>query len=461
MEPEILSIELIKPSSPTPLHLKTHKLCFLDQYRNHAYFPMVFFYPVTHDTNLNLSNETNIAQIVSVRLQLLKQSLPETLSRFYPFAGKIKDNLSIDCNDEGIYFTEARFKSPLKEFFNQQDFSCLTYKFVPFDAKELGGSISGLHVAKIQVTSFACGGIVICACLSHLFADGATLCSFLKCWVATACKNNEQRISPNNDASWLFPQNEAYPKEGTWLAMCPRFFGHGRFVTRRFVFDAKAIATIRAKASSSTRVQNPTPTRVEAVSALFSKCVMAALKAKHGSHKTTLLTHSVNLRNKAKSILSEYSMGNIVWNANALCTNEEAELDLEGLVCKLREAMMKINGDFVKSLLGDEGFLNLCQAIKDENGVCSKAKERINFSSWCNFGLYDIDFGWGKPMWVSVIGLDGKLPYFSNTIILLDTRFGDGIEAWVYLLEEDMNMLELDEELLALATLDPCPLWKD
>ncbi|KAJ4715318.1 vinorine synthase-like [Melia azedarach] len=451
MEPEIISRESIKPSSATPLHLKTHKLCLLDQYRHHAYFPIVLYYPFNQEPNI--SDPTQINHIVSERLQLLKQSLPETLSRFYPFAGKIKDNLSVDCNDEGIYFVEARVKSSLSDYFNQPNFANANYKFIPFDVKELSGSISGLHVAKIQVTTFAYGGLVICACLSHLFGDGITLNSFLKSWVATACKNAEEAERPNNDASSLFPQQEIYPKEATWTEMCKPFYRDGRFVSRRFLFDAKAIANLKDKVASSL-VQNPS--RVEAVSALLSRCIMTAFKGKFGSHRPILLTHTVNMRRKAKPLMPEYSMGNIVWTANALCTNEEPELD--GLVGKLREAIMEINGDFLKSLQGDEGFLNLCEAAKNESALCSSAVERITFSSWCNFGLVDIDFGWGKPIWVSTIGIDGPVPCFSNTIILMDTRLKGEIEAWVYLLEEDMNILELDKELIAFAKMDPSPM---
>jgi len=83
----------------------------------------------------------------------------------------------------------------------------------------------------------------------------------------------------------------------------------------------------------------------------------------------------------------------------------------------------------------------------------------IEFTSWCNFGLYDIDFGWGKPMWVSLVGSnDDSEIVFRNLVILMDTRSGDGIEAWVVLEKEDMTMLAQDKELLAFASLDPSPI---
>ncbi|KAJ4715327.1 vinorine synthase-like [Melia azedarach] len=451
MDVEIISREHIKPSSPTPVHLKTHKLCLLDQFTNHTYARRVLYCPLTQDLNLS-STLLDIDHVVAERLQLLKQSLSETLTLFYPLAGKMTDNFSVNCNDEGIPFVEARAKGSLNEFLKQPNLSLIS-RFVPEQSRKRIGEIAGEYVAKVQVTSFTCGGLAISACTSHMFGDGTTFSMFLKNWAAIARKNYEEAISPVFSASSLFPPTDEYPREATWIAQSNRFLKAGRGVTRRFVFDAEAIANLKAKAVSS-YVQNPT--RVEVVSAVLSKCVMAAIKPSSGSHKPTLLTHTVNLRRKAKPQISEYCTGNIVLRANALCKEEEVEFD--ELVRRLREAIMKPKGDFVKSLQGDEGFINLCKAIKDEDELCSSAADRIMFTSWCNFGFYNIDFGWGNPIWVSSVGSDGSITKAFNLIILIDTRLGNGIDAWVFLREEEMALLELDKELLAFASMDPSPL---
>lgn len=59
---------------------------------------------------------------------------------------------------------------------------------------------------------------------------------------------------------------------------------------------------------------------------------------------------------------------------------------------------------------------------------------------------------------MSGVGSIGSVSMFMNLIILVDTRLGDGIEAWVTLDEEDMTHLEANTELLTCATLDPSPL---
>ncbi|KAG5516261.1 hypothetical protein RHGRI_037081 [Rhododendron griersonianum] len=76
---------------------------------------------------------------------------------------------------------------------------------------------------------------------------------------------------------------------------------------------------------------------------------------------------------------------------------------------------------------------------------------RVKLST-CNLGMYEADFGWGKPIWVS---LGGNMdPMVMNILIyLLDTRSGGGIEAWVNLSAEDMAEFERDPELYLLSLL--------
>ncbi|EEF52847.1 hypothetical protein RCOM_1600860 [Ricinus communis] len=87
------------------------------------------------------------------------------------------------------------------------------------------------------------------------------------------------------------------------------------------------------------------------------------------------------------------------------------------------------------------------------NGV-----DYVGISSWWNFGLYDIDFGWGKPMWDTYAALSGNLiTQFMKLFILMDARMKKGIEAWVFLDEQDIAVLGKDKELLAYASLNPSP----
>ena len=91
-----------------------------------------------------------------------------------------------------------------------------------------------------------------------------------------------------------------------------------------------------------------------------------------------------------------------------------------------------------------------------EFGSKEAAVDYLGFSSWCGFGFYEIDFGWGKPIWVSSFAVNA--PVFMNLIILMETRLGDGIEAWVTLDQQEMDIMEHDQELMAFISVDPSPL---
>ncbi|KAK8551692.1 hypothetical protein V6N13_120137 [Hibiscus sabdariffa] len=442
MDVEIISPQLIKPSSPTPQHLKIFKLSILDQLIPAPYAPIILFYPTHHDAVIHL-------EIVANRVELLKKSLSDTLTRFYPLAGRIQDDLSIVCSDEGAYFVEARVSCRLDEFLRQPDLLDLP-KFLPCDVNSKEPT-AGTYVTNIQVNMFRCGGIAIGVCISHKILDGAALSSFLKAWTATA-RGCKEVINPNYISASLFPAADGLWLRDSSLVMWGSLFKKGKSVTRRIVFSASSIATLKARAT----VSGKCPTRVEAVSAFLWKCTMAASKEKKGFLSASLLTHIVNLRRRMAHDM-ENSTGNLLWIASAKIKGENTS-DLAGLAAQVRKAISRVDGDFIKELRDeDEGKSLISEMIRDIGDEASKdGVEHFGFSSWCKLGFYEADFGWGKPVWVSSFGMENSV--FMNLIVLVDTQAGDGIEAWVTLDAQDMAILERDEELLHLAMFDPSPL---
>nr|XP_011459078.1 PREDICTED: vinorine synthase-like [Fragaria vesca subsp. vesca] len=182
MEVRILSKEYIKPSSPTPPHLSTHKFSLLDHLMPPVYIPMILFYRPVSPLNTTSSE----------RSQALKQSLSETLTRFYPLAGRIRSNLCIDCNDEGACYIEAKVEShDLSEFLQHPDLSLLPKLLPPFNSMlDHSGQLKntttapggGADVVMIQVTNFACGGLVIGVYVSHMIVDGVVGVSHAPLW---------------------------------------------------------------------------------------------------------------------------------------------------------------------------------------------------------------------------------------------------------------------------------------
>lgn len=112
---------------------------------------------------------------------------------------------------------------------------------------------------------------------------------------------------------------------------------------------------------------------------------------------------------------------------------------------QVRDAIKQVNGEYVRKLREGEGHLN---SLKEQAARFSRGElVSFSFTSLCRFPIYEADFGWGKPAWVGSASLT-----FKNLIVFMDTKTGDGIEAWVNLKEEDMAKFEQDNELLAIVS---------
>ncbi|XP_048131241.1 stemmadenine O-acetyltransferase-like isoform X2 [Rhodamnia argentea] len=441
MEVEVVSKEFIKPSSPTPNHLKSHKLSLLDQFMPPTYCPMLLYYTI---------EGADRATRKTTPIQLLKQSLSKTLALFYPFAGKMKDDLSIDCNDEGALFIEARAEFPLSLLLERPDMETIG-KIQP-RAAAWGEGGPGDPVAMVQATTFACGGVAVCLLLSHTIADGVSFMSFFKCWAATA-RNSGGTLRPNFDAPSFFIPGKTDTKEETYSSLCAPFANASRCGTRRFVFDASATARLKAKASNS-QVRNPT--RAEVVTALMLKSITAAWNKASNLDKPGALLQPHNLRPKAISSFPDDAIGNYVWPMPMLCEPEAKDNDLPGLVSRLREMKAKVDGPFVRSFVGDGGSAALRQGIREISESLARAQGLVSITSWCNFGHYEIDFGWGRPAWVSAVGTTEETQNLKvDIVILLDTKSREGVEAWVFTGEDQLDVLEQNEELLEFASVDP------
>ncbi|KAH7532933.1 stemmadenine O-acetyltransferase [Ziziphus jujuba] len=434
---EIVSRETIKPFSQTiGDHPKGFKLCQFDQMALPVYIPVVLFY-----------NKIDIA--ADQVKQRLKKSLSEALTVFYPFAGRIEsDNTSIKFDEEhdyGAHYIEARFDSPLSTFLHQPDVEVLR-QFLPIEVESPKATTTPLLL--VQLGFFPCGGMAIGLCMSHKLADLVTLCTFIRVWTSMALghAHTQLPIVDFETASSHFPPTdhatvpEPPPMALNWPAKC---------VTKRFVFDGLNIAALKAEAVSET-VQRPS--RVEVVSALLWRCASRSSLSKH-----SIMVQFVNIRKRVESPSLENTMGNLV---HYFGTDIEGidKMELKEVVARLRKRIVEAGDNLTKAL----GMGTPLEMIDDEykkemrNKYGSKLLDIKLYlcSSWCNLRLYDhADFGWGKPIYLFTAGSSKK-----NFFRLMDTKDGDGVEAWVSLSEDEMALLERDPELLKFASFNPSAL---
>ncbi|XP_077252580.1 vinorine synthase-like [Tasmannia lanceolata] len=260
--------------------------------------------------------------------------------------------------------------------------------------------------------------------------------TFINSWAAKA-RGASEVMGPSFDAASLFPSKLSVPRY---------VFAVGKnVVIRRFAFDALKIASLRDRIAKGQPF--PRPTSYEAVSSLIWQCVIRAQRAV-GSPGAYVALSAVNKRKRMVPPLPEHSFGNL-WvpvYTSVMLESESHEEDMQScLERQLRDSIKKVNTDLVKELQGPDGSVKAHESISGLVEKYSKYGLRFcNITSWSRFPIYEADFGWGKPIWVSMCPLPSK-----DSIFLLGNRSSDGIEAWVRMDKEEMAIIEQDEELLS------------
>ncbi|XP_059451842.1 BAHD acyltransferase At5g47980-like [Corylus avellana] len=448
LQVRIISREMVKPSSPTPSHLKTLKFSLFDQLNvTKIYFPTIFFYPRNDGLD-------KLEQISSG----LKKSLSEALSRFYPLSGREKDQFCVDCNDEGVPYLEALVDYKLSDFLQPPKIDFLNHLLPCNPGVKIQDRASAPFLA-VQLNVFNCGAIAISVCTSHVIADGLSASAFIKSWAAIARGADDQLFRPDfTTASTLFPPIDVESLIGS-NRVTLAYNKEASCVTRRFVFDANALASLTAKARSE---YVPNPTRYESLSALIWMCLMRSSNLPTGP---CFVEHAVDVRRRVGEPLSAYSMGNAVIVASGVYHHhhhhESAAADtdivrLQELVTIVSQSIEEVNVDFLTSLRGEQGFLSILVYAKGLAEMLQKGEpESYGFTNWCNFGFKEVDFGWGKPVWVSI---GGQSWGFTNCVLFKDVDgvgAGAGIEVWVTLEEKQMLVFQNDPQLLAFALPNP------
>lgn len=416
MNIDIVSTQFIKPSSATPSHLKKFRLSFLDQCMPAHFYPLIFYY--YYDETSNITQST-------MRFRL-KSSLSDALTQFYPLAGRMEGQSFVDCNDQGVKYLETRVDSRLSDIIEFPQVAVLD-QLIPYNLSD-ACMLKAEEQLAIQVNLFKCGGIVLGTCISHRIADACTLSNFMNSWAAIAC-GKSNIVFPSFNSAVMFPPRDYSLSSMTDAKNQVVIPPVDRLVTKRFIFTASAISALKANAAETLK-----PTRVEIVTAFIWKSVM-----KKG--KGSAVFHPVNLRGRMVPPLPTHFFGNMFQMASAVISGQDYELSF--LVNKLRSAFAKINSEHAKELLGKDGYEFAINNFKNIGKLMSQKDMKVlRCTSWCRFPIYEADFGWGKPCWVSSASFPTK-----DTIILLDTRHTSGIEAWVIMEEQDMAEFEQHHDL--------------
>ncbi|KAJ6371831.1 hypothetical protein OIU77_002195 [Salix suchowensis] len=138
--------------------------------------------------------------------------------------------------------------------------------------------------------------------------------------------------------------------------------------------------------------------------------------------------------------------GNMLRLAMARFEPDKSKTGLRDLVITVRKAIRDAVMDCRDAMSCDELFARAAESFRGWNEEARKGEiDMYTFSSWCGFPVYEVDFGWGKPAWVSS-------PHKPVPVVnLLDTKDG-GVAVWMTAEEMDMILFQRDPEIVDLTT---------
>ncbi|KAL7145701.1 hypothetical protein ABFS83_07G104900 [Erythranthe nasuta] len=297
---------------------------------------------------------------------------------------------------------------------------------------------------SIQVTEFKCGGLAIGVSVAHRIFDGYSFGMFVDAW-STANNNHpnlggEIKICPSFDLATLFPGYG--PSSGPSVT---RSSYPPSPIVKRFTFNKDAIKSVRSKLITR---PNSYYSRVRVVSAVIAKALIGVDRAKHGGKsRTCLIGQAVNMRGRTSPPMHKNSCGNFV--LTSLTQLSENIIGVQELADNMGDSVRK-TVDSCAEILSQSAKLHstITETFAYIRGKRSSGEVNgMHFTDWSKFGLYDVDFGWGKPVGA---GIGGVLT--TNIVRLVTNKEGDRIEAWVPLNFNDMAYFEQERDIKLLAT---------
>ncbi|XP_009607076.1 acyltransferase Pun1-like [Nicotiana tomentosiformis] len=151
---------------------RLHKLCLPGQAFTPSPIPLVFLYSKQQvDTIFPNGPKQQLSKFLEI-------SLSKTLTCYYPWAGRLKDNATVECNDVGAEYFEVQINSPMDEVVHHSD--SRIKDMVTFPQGATWGNCTDRALAIAQLIHFECGEIAISVCLSHKVGDGCSCYWFLR-----------------------------------------------------------------------------------------------------------------------------------------------------------------------------------------------------------------------------------------------------------------------------------------
>ncbi|GJN21081.1 hypothetical protein PR202_gb08529 [Eleusine coracana subsp. coracana] len=308
------------------------------------------------------------------------------------------------------------------------------------------------HMLKVQISRFACGGVVIAPSSHHQAADGPSMRIFLQAWVDTVRGNG---VPPDDVSAPYGPR-----------ALVPRCPPRCEFEHRGAEFLLPLSSSLLSSDDEASVVRVD-PSEISNTLLHYDKEFISELKAKAQNKYSTFETLSAHVWKKitaARGLLDSatptaiYVAVNGRWrvgNTNAIPRDffgnailaESTETSARGLVggsladaaAMVRAAARAVDEAYLQSFI-DFGALhceeNLEPAVLDEDNLLSPD---VDVNSWLHIGLHTLDFGSGGKL-VGI--LPAKIQLEGEVYLIPSLRKESGVDVLVALWEKHAKQLE-------------------
>ncbi|KAL8236898.1 hypothetical protein R6Q59_017979 [Mikania micrantha] len=395
------SSKAIKPFVQTPQTLTHFKLGFIDEFAPDVNVGVVLFF------STNTNQTTNF-------IERLEKSLEKTLTRFYPLAGRlyVDKTATINCNDHGVEFIHAKVNIKLQDFLVSEANVKFIDDFIP---SKIGVVLQQSDpLLAIQVTTFECGGVAIGVKATHKIVDASTLSTLINEWAVT----NRQENDNDNDNIFTgsnFISSLLFPPRGLCPMPVPPMNKDelNKYTRKKLSFSESVISNMKAKGS-----------KVQLISAIIWKAFMGVDIAIHNHQRESMLIQAVNLRGKMASLIPKTSCGNLFGTCTTECRTHET---IEEVTDRLSDSVRKCITNFSKVHHDcEEGQTMVLKSLLSLTNI-RESTCGVIVTSWCKFPFYQVDFGFGKPIWAA----PGTIP-INQSAYLMDDVQGNGVEAYVF-----------------------------
>ncbi|ONK76666.1 uncharacterized protein A4U43_C03F30760 [Asparagus officinalis] len=127
----------------------------------------------------------------------LREGLEETLSDWYPAAGRLmldgEGKLNLDCNNFGALWVEAEAAEVRISELGELSMADKFLKKLVFRPKVSSDGLFELPLVVVQVTEFGCGGYAVGIGTNHALFDGSANFNFINAWASKVSRRRDEQ----------------------------------------------------------------------------------------------------------------------------------------------------------------------------------------------------------------------------------------------------------------------------